>query len=210
VKKIIGLAIMLLTAPSFAFNKSELEEQLAHMILIVQDEILQGNAFTIFGGDFILLPTIMVEDGGKLFPNGNLSPIDEGLLGVMINLPFLNMKDNNAQLFALAHELGHAFSHKLLLEIDCTEASGIATEVVADLGAVKVLQSMGICLDDIDKAVANWRKSMIFDVTKKGDHPAGEDRYKYVHKLIVALKSGGDFKVTTRKIIFEDVKANCA
>jgi hypothetical protein len=209
VKKIVGLAIMLLAAPTFALTQSEMEERLAAMISIVQGEILEGKPFMVFGGDYIVLPKVIIEEKGQLFPNGNLSPIDEGLLGVLINRPFLNMRDDNAQLFALAHEMGHGFSHKLLADIDCNEASGVATEVVADLGAVKVLQSMGISFDVIDKTVANWRKSMIFDVTKKGDHPAGDDRYKFIHKLIVALKSGAEFKTSVRKIIREDLKATC-
>src|SRR5262245_46666347 len=107
----------------------ELEAQLSTMIMVTESKILKGRPFTIFGGDYTMVPVILLEESRSTNPNANLTPVDDSHLGLQVNNAMLEMSDTTGQLFAIAHELGHGFGQKLLSDVGCEGISGVATEV---------------------------------------------------------------------------------
>lgn len=196
----------------FAFsslNKHEAERELALMINLVKHEFLRTEEFRIFGGDLVVVPQIVVSNQTSKYPNANLTPLDENSMGVMVNKALLSLNDDTAILFALAHELGHGFSAAILDRIKCSEISGTATEVVADLGALKLLNDLGLPLFGINYSISNWRKTQIFDLHASGDHPSGSERYRLIAMAIRGLATGINFLDVVNYIIRIELKAPC-
>lgn len=111
--------------------------------------------------------------------------------------------------FAVAHELGHAFSSQLLVDINCAGINGAATEVIADLGAMWILNRKGLSFSVIEKTVSDWQKSDIFDVEKAGDHPPGAERAGYVIHAIKGLQAGRSFSAVVSDIVRKQLNTDC-
>ncbi|MFJ7905357.1 hypothetical protein ACIQ6V_33675 [Streptomyces sp. NPDC096198] len=129
----------------------------------------------------IVKPVLIVaEQGGS---NAALTFLDDGM-GVEIGYPLLTREEASDMhvKFAMAHELGHAFSLRLANLINMPGLSGPRMEVIADLGAVFALIKSGEQWGDIMSAVRSGER-IIFDSRWNGDHPPAADRVEYIKGL---------------------------
>jgi|GEM_PF-6081558 len=205
------LSLTLLSSAAFStMTVSKAQRELETMVDLVKRELLKTDEFRIFGGDFVIVPQIELNtDDDSANPNANLSPMGDIEFGVMVNQSLLEIEDDIAILFALAHELGHGFSAALLEQINCSQVGGSATEVIADLGAVRLLQAKGLSLAVIDKSISQWEFSNIFNPEVSGDHPAGAERYRFVAMAIQQLEQGKKFINVVNHIIRNELAADC-
>lgn len=205
------LSLMLLSSSALAtMTVAKAQHELEVMVDLVKKELLKTDDFRIFGGEFAIVPQIELNtEDDTANPNANLEPVSDTEFGVMVNQSLLEIEDDIAILFALGHELGHGFSAALLAQIDCSQVGGSATEVIADLGAVRLLQAKGLSLAAIDKSISQWEFSNIFSPEASGDHPAGADRYRYVSMTIEHLKQGRKFIDVVNHIIRNELQADC-
>jgi len=170
---------------------------------------LGTEEFRIFGGDLVVVPQIVINNKESIDPDANLTPINEHQMGVMVNHQLLALEDRTSILFALAHELGHGFSQALLDVINCAEIGGSATEVVADLGAIRLLNVKGLSLQTINNSVSKWAETKIFDTDVSGDHPAGAQRYQLISMAILGLSQGMNFIDVVNYIVRNELGVSC-
>ena len=145
-----------------------------------------GNEFTMAG--MTVVPSVVIEPGN--FPDAVPAVVGENI-GVGVTQLLLDVADDTAIRFALAHELGHGFSETVLAKIGMQGASGAVTEVIADLGSAYLLTQVGVGWQGILHAVDDWRTSQIFTAGWSGDHPPGDQRATYVHSLFSLMSAQG-------------------
>lgn len=179
-------------------NKYEAEQLLARMIPMVSQLFYHGDPATVHG-TILLVPEIKIDNQLSV-PNAQFFPIDTNSWGVEVSGKLLQL-DTGSIAFALAHELGHAFSEVVLDSIGLGGAAGRATEVIADLGAAYLLTFLNHNWVGILHTVDNGVHTGIFDAGSSGDHPPGKDRahyVRYLHYLIV--EAGCSFDVAAKQI----------
>ena len=173
-----------------AMNRTQAEKQLAQHIPLIGKHIYDGGKFTVFDGFYEVVPKIVVEPGG--IPNGNLTPVGNGM-GVRVSQGLLNVKDDCALVFGLAHELGHGFKQTLLEKIGMGQISGCVEEVAPDLGAAYVMHLGGWSWSAIRDATTKGVQHGIFDLGWSGNHPPGAMRATCVASFIELVGDGNDF-----------------
>jgi len=185
-----------------SMTQAEAEKELSLMIQAIQGDLL-GGLFCTFEREYTVVPIILLESDKKFLPNASLTPVSKIELGVSVNGSLLALEDTISILFTLGHELGHAYTETVLREIDCLGINGTATEVVADVSSVLFLHIMGIDLQAINESISKWHLTNIFDLSASGDHPAGEERYKWIALTIERLKRGDMFANIVKDIVSE-------
>jgi Zn-dependent protease with chaperone function len=169
-----------------AMNSKQAEAVAQQIITSASKLFYNGKDPTVFGEK--LVAKVVIEKGAT--PNASLTPVDGGY-GVAVSQGLLDIKDDVAIKFVIAHELGHAFSETILTSIGMHGIGGEATEVIADLAAVHVLVEIGNSWTAVLASIAEWQTLDIFDAAKSGDHPAGAKRAQYIMRLSTAMTGPG-------------------
>ncbi|MEW6339128.1 MAG: hypothetical protein RXR20_23725 [Paraburkholderia sp.] len=168
-----------------------------NLVAIIKRDFYNGGAFTALGGCPVI-GSVRIDNGelGNAFPDSTLGTDDHGNVLIDVNDRLLKLDDNSIK-FALAHELGHAFSGKLAADLgydDNNPLDGPRTEIIADLGAAYLLRQAGVSWDDIGDVVNNGVATGIFTAGWSGDHPPGAKRAECVKSLADLMKAGHSFK----------------
>ncbi|MGZ5790353.1 MAG: M48 family metalloprotease [Burkholderiaceae bacterium] len=171
-----------------AMSKVQAEDVLRDFLPRVRRLFYNGGTFEMAGMPVVARITIEPEQYVDAVP----AIVGDGI-GVGVTQPLLDVGNDNAIKFALAHELGHGFSERVLRNCNLQGVSGPVTEVIADLGAAYLLANSGVSWQYILDTVDDWQTSGIFTANKNGDHPPGAQRATYVHSLFSLLQSGHDF-----------------
>ncbi|PMS18054.1 hypothetical protein C0Z18_17595 [Trinickia dabaoshanensis] len=169
-----------------------------NLIDIIKRDFYNGAAFTALGGCLVIGVVRLDTSGGAInaVPNSTLGMDDHGHVIIDANARLLALDDNSVK-FALAHELGHAFSGKLAADLGYSGKSaltGARTEIIADLGAAYLLKQCGVGWDDICDTANRGVAAGIFNAGWSGDHPPGAKRAECVKTLADLMKAGHSFK----------------
>ncbi len=178
-----------------AMDQKQAELVLGDLIKNVKKMFYKDGDFKI--ADLPVVATVVVND--QTHPDA-VPTVTENGIGLEVTRGLIQLKDDNAIKFALAHELGHGFSLTVLTRCGLTGASGEVTEVVADLGAAYLLANSGVAWEDILHTVDDWQNSHIFTPYKSGDHPPGDKRATCVHSLYTLIQSGYTFEDAVKGI----------
>src|SRR5262249_41516741 len=124
-----------------AMTQNQVETILGQLIPLVSRYFYDGNPFTVFGGDYTVVPRV-THVQQQTMPDGSLDGVDATHVGVRVTSGMLQIHDNTAIHFAVAHELGHGFTEQLMNKLGIG-VQNAATEVIADLGAAYLLAQNG-------------------------------------------------------------------
>lgn len=180
-----------------AMSRTDCQRFLQSLVPKIEQHLLGGQPLTAFGGAIRILPRLRVVEGGA---NAILCELDETSMGVEVNDILLMLTPENSVKFAIAHELGHAFSEPLLQRLGLGAVSGCPTEVVADLGAAYTLHLLGMSWTDIKNTAINGARDGIFDIDWSGDHPPGYMRAHAVCSLADLMSGGESFDLSAQAI----------
>jgi hypothetical protein len=145
-----------------------------------------------------MVPQVRV-DNATHHPDGTLYTAGMNM-GVEVTLPLLQLNDDVAIEFAVAHELGHAFSDTLLTSLGLAGLDGAAPEIIADLGSAYLLSLDGRGWPAILNAARDGIRTGIFTVGWSGEHPPGAERAQYVQTLHDLMAGGHDFNASATGI----------
>lgn len=170
-----------------------------NLVAIIKRDFYNGGAFTAIGG-LPVTGAVRLDNGiGNAAPNSTLGTYEHNNVTdvvIDVNSRLLQLGDNAIK-FALAHELGHAFSEKLAADLGYDHKrplDGPRTEIIADLGAAYLLKQAGVSWDDICNVANNGVATGIFNAGWSGDHPPGAKRAECVKSLAELMKAGHSFK----------------
>lgn len=170
-----------------------------NLVAIIKRDFYNGGAFTAIGG-LPVTGAVRLDNGiGNAVPNSTLGTHEHNSVTdvvIDVNSRLLQLGDNAIK-FALAHELGHAFSEKLAADLGYDHKrplDGPRTEIIADLGAAYLLKQAGVSWDDICNVANNGVATGIFNAGWSGDHPPGAKRAECVKSLAELMKAGHSFK----------------
>jgi hypothetical protein len=170
-----------------------------NLVAIIKRDFYNGGAFTAIGG-LPVTGAVRLDNGiGNAVPNSTLGTHEHNSVTdvvIDVNSRLLQLGDNAVK-FALAHELGHAFSEKLAADLGYDHKrplDGPRTEIIADLGAAYLLKQAGVSWDDICNVANNGVATGIFNAGWSGDHPPGAKRAECVKSLAELMKAGHSFK----------------
>lgn len=176
------------------------------LVAIIKRDFYSGGTFTAIGG----LPvsgSVRLDSGlDNSVPNSTLGTEDQNnSINVVIDVNSrLLQLDDNAIKFALAHELGHAFSEKVAADIGYDHSRplvGARTEIIADLGAAYLLKQIGLSWDDICSVAEDGVATGIFNHGWSGDPPPGAKRAECVNSLAELMKAGHNFKDASKALM---------
>ncbi len=179
-----------------SMDQKQAELVLSDLIQRVKSKFYANGEFKI--AEMPVVATVVVDDK-TAYPDAVPTATENGM-GLEVTKPLLQVKNDNAIKFALAHELGHGFSETVLTRCGLKGVSGEVTEVVADLGAAYLLADSGVPWKDILDTVDDWQTSQIFTPNKSGDHPPGAKRAEYVHSLYSLIQSEHTFEDAVKGI----------
>ncbi|MGF1624626.1 MAG: hypothetical protein ACFCVH_07065 [Alphaproteobacteria bacterium] len=171
-------------------DKKTLEDALRGYIATIKADFYAGGDFKLFGM-YTVVPTVRVED--DYGNNATLTTFDGGTAGVEVTEGLLTFCDDDVIRLGACHELGHAFSERVLTNIGLAGASGAVTEVIADLGAAYLLNRSGRTWTQVREAALKGEAQHIFDPGWKGDHPPAKKRVETIDSLAHLMESGFSF-----------------
>src|ERR1700738_2902299 len=168
-----------------------------NLVAIIKRDFYNGGAFNALDGCPVI-GSVRIDNGGvgDTMPDATLGTDGNGNVLVDVNDRLLKLDDSSIK-FALAHELGHAFSGKLAADLGYDNKKpleGPRTEIIADLGAAYLLKQSGMGWEDICTIANKGVAIGIFNEGWSGDHPPGAKRAECVKSLADLMKAGHTFK----------------